>query len=44
VLDRDIVVAPDGSVTLGTATAEPLEHVVDQFSAHLHARQPVSAT
>ncbi|TDC65675.1 NADPH-dependent FMN reductase [Streptomyces hainanensis] len=39
VLDRHILVAEDGSVTLDPTAAEPLEQLVDQFSAHLGARR-----
>jgi FMN reductase len=42
-LDKDITVAEDGSVTVAPATAEALEHVVDQFSAALD-RVPALAT
>ncbi|WP_129843643.1 NADPH-dependent FMN reductase [Streptomyces sp. RFCAC02] len=38
VLDKDVAVGADGSVTVGGAAAGPLERIVDQFSAHLHAR------
>ncbi|MFG3201025.1 NADPH-dependent FMN reductase [Streptomyces sp. NPDC048192] len=42
-LDKDITVGEDGSVTVAPATAEALEHVVDQFSAALD-RVPALAT
>ncbi|MDT0317216.1 MULTISPECIES: NADPH-dependent FMN reductase [unclassified Streptomyces] len=38
VLDRHILTADDGSLTLDPTAAEPLTQVVDQFSLHLGAR------
>lgn len=35
VLDRHITTEADGTVTVDPATAEPLDHVLDQFSSAL---------
>lgn len=43
VLDRDIAVGQDGSVTVRPAAAEPLAAVVDQFAAALAGGQLVAA-
>ncbi len=41
-LDRDITVAPDGSVTVAPGSAEALGRVLDQFAATL-PRTPLYA-
>lgn len=42
-LDKDITVAPDGTLTIAPATAEALTHVTDQFSTALGGRTTLLA-